>query len=99
MISSHVAEYESLYDQEEDSDVKFTLYITQGILNIKYPVPQDVEEGEVVIFNMLGQVITRKKLENSILNQVTLPNHSTCYIVRINYSGKVFTQKIILSAN
>jgi len=89
--------YNSYLDSDTIIDSKFTIYVSQGILNIKYPVPQELEDGEVVIFNMLGQVITRKKLENSPLNQVNLPNHNTCYIVRISYSGKVYTQKIILS--
>ena len=94
-----MTEDELLYDPDTESDVKFTLYFSQGILFIKHPVPQELEEGEVVVFNMLGQVITRKKLENNYINQIPLPNHNTCYIVRISYSGKIFTQKIIASAN
>ena len=89
----------SVNDPDDESETKFNLYISQGILNIKYPVPQELENGEIVIFNMLGQVMIRKKLENSFLNQVNLPTQNSCFIVRINYSGKVFTKKIILSTN
>ncbi len=85
------------FDSDTINDAKFSIYISQGILNIKYPAPQELEDGEVVVFNILGQVITHKKLEISAINQVLLPIHNTCYIVRITYSGKVFTQKIILS--
>jgi hypothetical protein len=95
--NSRVKAYSS-FDSDTISDTKFSIYVNQGILNIKYPFPQELEEGEVVVFNMLGQVILRKKLETSALNQVLLPIHNTCYIVRITYSGKVYTQKIILTA-
>jgi hypothetical protein len=82
-------------DPDTSTYIKFTLYINQGILNIKCSLPQELEEGDVAVFNLLGQVITRKKLESNFLNQLSLPNHNTCYIVRISYSGKIYTQKII----
>jgi hypothetical protein len=86
---------------EPDSinEIKFKLFMNQGILNITYNYPQELEEAEVVVFNMLGQVIIRKKLENSNINQIMLPSHNTCYIVRISYAGKVYTQKIISTSN
>ena len=81
-----------------DNETKFTLYIDEGTLYIKYPRPQDLLNGEAVIYNLLGQEVARKKLESSNINQIALPLQNTCYIVRINYSGKVYTQKVIASA-
>jgi hypothetical protein len=81
-----------------DNENKFTLYINEGILYIKYSKPLDLLNGEAVVYNLLGQEVTRKKLENNNINQVTLPLQNTCYIVRINYSGTVYTQKVIASA-
>jgi len=88
-----------LFEPDSLEGIKFLLYIDQGILNIKYSYPQELENAEIVVFNMLGQVIIRKKLENSNINQVSLPSHNTCYIVRISYAGKIFTKKIISSSN
>ena len=82
-----------------DEDDKFTLYINQGTLNIKYEKPVELVNGEVIVFNLLGQEITRKKLENSNLNQITIPVQNTCYLVKISYSGKVHTQKVMISAD
>jgi hypothetical protein len=80
---------------EEES--KFTLYINEGFLNIKYDKPNELANGEVFIYNLLGQEIARKKLETIAINQISIPNQNTCFIVRINYSGKVYTQKIVVS--
>jgi hypothetical protein len=80
-----------------ENENKFTLYITEGTLYIKYPKPQELVNGEAIVYNMLGQEITRKTLENNMVNEITLPLQNTCYIVRINYSGKVHTQKVIAS--
>jgi hypothetical protein len=81
----------------DDADNKFVLYINQNTLNIKYNKPLELVNGEVIIFNLLGQEITRKKLENNTLNQISIPVQNTCYIVRINYSGKIHTQKVVAS--
>lgn len=81
-----------------DDENKFTLYISQGILNIKYDKPNELINGEVIVYNLLGQEITRKKLENSNLNQISLQVQNTCYLVKISYSGKVHTQKVMISA-
>lgn len=82
----------------EDKENKFTLYVSEGILNIKYPKPQDLANGEVIIYNILGKELIRKRLDIDVINQVNLPSKTTCYIVRINYSGKVHTQRIIVVA-
>jgi hypothetical protein len=80
-----------------ENENKFTLYITEGTLYIKYSKTQELLNGEAIVYNMLGQEITRKKLETININQVPLSLQNTCYIVRINYSGKVYTQKVIAS--
>jgi hypothetical protein len=80
-------------------DNKFTIYISDGILFIKYAKPQDLTNGEVFVFNLLGKEIVRKRLENNDVNEISIPLQNTCYIVRINYSGKVYTQKVIPSSN
>jgi len=77
-------------------DKKFNLYVNQGVLNIKSTKPQELKNGEVVIYNLLGQEVTRKKLEANALNQVPVSLQNTCYLVRISYSGKVYTQKVIV---
>lgn len=81
----------------EDKQVKFILYVSEGILNIKYPKPQELMNGEVIIYNLLGKEVIRKRLDPDAINQVNLPAQTTCYIVRINYSGKVHTQRIIVT--
>jgi hypothetical protein len=86
-------------DKTPDEENKFTLYINQGTLSIKYGNPIELVNGEVIVYNLLGQEITRKKLENSNLNQVTIPVQNTCYLVKISYSGKVHTQKVMISAD
>lgn len=83
---------------DNNTDTKFVLYITDGILNIKYGKPQELTNGEVIIYNLLGQEIARKKLETIPVNQVPLSVQNTCYIVKISYSGKIHTQKVIPSS-
>jgi len=81
----------------EDNENKFILFIKDGTLTIKYSKPSELINGEVLIFNLLGQEITRKKLESIAINQVNIPIQNTCYIVKINYSGKVHTQKVVVT--
>jgi hypothetical protein len=88
----------SLTLPDNNSDTKFVLYITDGILNIKYGKPQELTNGEVIVYNLLGQEIVRKKLETIPVNQITLSVQNTCYIVKISYSGKIHTQKVIPSS-
>ncbi|HEY4787384.1 MAG TPA: T9SS type A sorting domain-containing protein [Bacteroidales bacterium] len=83
----------------DDSDSKFVIYIDGSVLNIKYNKPSELANGEVVVFNLLGQILTRKKLENITVNQVPIAVQNTCYIVKITYSGKVHTQKVVPSGN
>ena len=92
--------YENNYESavNTDDENKFTLYISQGILNIKYDKPIELINGEVIVYNLLGQELTRKKLENSNLNQITIQVQNTCYLVKISYSGKIHTQKVMISA-
>lgn len=85
-------------NNQDDADTKFVIYISDGILNIKYNKPAELLNGEVIVFNLLGKEITRKRLDNISINQVALSVQNTCYIVKINYSGKVHTQKVIPSA-
>jgi hypothetical protein len=80
-------------------DSKFTLYINDGILFIKYTKPQELVNAEVYVFNLLGKEIARKRLETNDINEIPIPVQNTCYIIRINYSGKVYTQKVIPSSN
>jgi hypothetical protein len=77
-------------------DKKFNIYVSQGYLNIKYNKPQELLNGEVIIYNLLGQEVTRKKLETIYINQVSLSVQNTCYLIRISYSGKIHTQKVIV---
>jgi hypothetical protein len=88
----------SFYSDNTDENNKFTIYMSQGLLNIKYNKPNDLLHSEIIVYNLLGQEVTRKKLEPVTINQISIPIQNTCYIVRINYSGKVHTQKIIVSA-
>lgn len=82
-----------------EDESKFKLYISEGLLNIKYEKPSELLNGVVFIYNLLGQEVSRKKLETIEINQISMPTQNTCYIVRINYSGKVYTQKVIVNGN
>ena len=88
-----------LINPDDNSDSKFILYIADGILNIRYNKPSELANGEVIVYNLLGQEITRKRLEIITINQVPLSVQNTCYIVKITYSGKVHTQKVLPSAD
>lgn len=94
---SSFSETDVYSNPEEES--KFKLYISEGILNIKYDKPNELLNGVVFIYNILGQEVTRKKLETVDINQISMPTQNTCYIIRINYSGKVYTQKIVVNSN
>ena len=87
----------NLFTPDDNNDNKFVIYINDGILNIKYNKPFELANGEVIVFNLLGQEVTRKKLEITTINQVYLSVQKTCYIVKISYSGKVHTQKVVPS--
>jgi hypothetical protein len=78
-----------------DTSQNFNLYISQNTLNIKCNNPMSLTNGEVVVYNILGKEITRKKLEKANLNLVALPSQVACYIVRITYSNRIYTQKVI----
>jgi hypothetical protein len=86
-----------LVNSDSNPDNKFVLYIADGMLNIKYNKPAELANGEVIVFNLLGQEIIRKRLEINTLNQVTINTKNTCYIVKISYSGKIHTQKVVPS--
>lgn len=88
----------NLTNPDDNSDSKFILFIADGVLNIRYNKPFELANGEVIVFNLLGQEITRKRLEISTINQVPLSIQNTCYIVKISYSGKVHTEKVMPSA-
>ena len=47
------ANYYSFFDSDDENG--FKLYVSQGILNIKYPRPQELLNGEVIVYNLLGQ--------------------------------------------
>lgn len=96
-LFSSNSEKVSFSNPEEES--KFKLFISDGILNIKYDKPNELLNGVVFIYNILGQEVTRKKLEPIDINQISMPTQNTCYIVRISYSGKVYTQKIVINGN
>jgi hypothetical protein len=81
----------------DDNESKFLIYINEGTLNIKYDKPSELTNGEVIVYNLLGQELIRKRLESITLNQVFLTVQNTCYIVKISYSGKVHTQKVVPS--
>jgi hypothetical protein len=86
----------SVIDTSLLDDKKFSIYVNQGYLNIKYNKPQELQNGEVIVYNLLGQEVTRKKLETLYVNQIIIPVQNTCYLVRICYSGKTYTQKVIV---
>jgi hypothetical protein len=65
-------------------------------LHIKYNKPQELQNGEVIVYNLLGQEVTRKKLEVLAVNQIAIPLQNTCYLIRISYSGKTYTQKLMV---
>ena len=83
--------------QQEISESPFNLYVNDGILIIRYNHSGDLIGCEVSVFNILGQEILHKKLDNSVTNQLSLPLKNTCYIIRITYSGNVYTKKIIVT--
>lgn len=89
--------YAPLPPTSDSNENKFVLYVSDGILYIKYNKPQELLNSEAVVYNLLGQEITRKKLENTNLNQISIPQQNTCYIIKISYSGKVHTQKVMVS--
>jgi hypothetical protein len=86
----------SINDTTQLTEKKFLIYVNQGYLQIRYNKPQELINGEVIIYNLLGQEVTRKKLETITTNQINIPVQNTCYLVRINYSGKTYTQKVIV---
>lgn len=78
-------------------ETKFVIYVNDGTLFIKYGKTNELINSEAVVYNILGQEITRKKLEAINLNQISIPVQNTCYIIKISYSGKVHTQKVMVS--
>lgn len=95
LINSTNAE---LLNADDINDSKFEVYINDGILTIKYNKPAELANGEVIVFNLLGQEVARKRLEVSPINQIPLSVQNTCYIVKISYSGKVHTKKVVPSS-
>jgi hypothetical protein len=86
----------SISDTTQLKDKKFTIFVSQGLLNIKYAKPNELLNGEIIIYNLLGQEVVRKKLEAVPTNQIAIPIQNTCYLIRINYSGKTHTTKVIV---
>lgn len=82
--------------QNEEEKTKFVLFISDGILNIECKKPEELVNADIIIYNLLGQKMTQKKLEMDKLNKITLPLQNTCFIVKILYLGNIFTQKIIV---
>jgi hypothetical protein len=89
----------SIADTTFITDKKFNIFVSQGFLQIRYYKPLELQNGEVIVYNLLGQEVARKKLEVLAINQIPVTVQNTCYLVRISYSGKVYTQKVFVRGN
>ena len=96
--SSSIIENTTPTSTSDENESKFTLYINAGTLYVKYSKPTELAKGEIIVYNLLGKEVARKKLDTISINQVTIPSQNTCFLIKISYSGKVYTQKIIVSS-
>jgi len=56
----------------------------------------NIIEGHALVYNMLGQPLIRKKLENKSINRIALPVNNTAVIVRLLINGHVYSRKIFI---
>jgi PKD repeat protein len=71
------------------------IYSYQSDLMIYYD-RSSIDNGHVMVFNLLGQPLASKKLENKVLNRITLPVEHTAVIVRLVINGQLYTRKVMV---
>ena len=71
------------------------IYSYQSDLMIHYD-HSGIDDGQVKVFNLLGQLLVSEKLENKIVNRITLPLEHKAVIVRLMINGQLYTRKVFV---
>ena len=74
----------------------FSVLTNGNRITIIKNIPEDLT-GEIEVFNLLGQVITREKYLNEEAVNMELNTTGGEYIIRIITKGYIFTSKIIIN--
>jgi hypothetical protein len=76
-------------------EYEVNIYTYQSDLMIYYD-RSIIDEGHVIVFTLLGQPLVREKLENKVLNRISLPVENTAVIVRLMINGHLYTRKVLV---
>lgn len=79
-----------------DGEKYFSVLTNGNRITIIKNIPEDLT-GEIEVFNLLGQVITREKYLNEEAVNMELNTTGGEYIIRIITKGYIFTSKIIIN--
>ncbi len=76
-----------------DSDL--SIYTYNNRLYIKSNNEEPLN-GKVLVYNLMGQVMINKKLENNSMNSINIDAQSGYYIVRVVTDTNTYSQKIFI---
>ena len=92
-VISVVTTYVGLPNDPNNENV--TIYTHQTDLMIFCQNAKNVE-GQVLVYNMLGQPLVRTKLQNSSLNRIPLQVQNTAVIIKLILNGQIYTRKVFV---
>ncbi|MCD4788668.1 MAG: T9SS type A sorting domain-containing protein, partial [Bacteroidales bacterium] len=75
----------------EPGQQNIRIYSNENIIYIQQPAGL---QGEIVIFNILGQEIKREKVNNEELTRIRVTNGTGYYIVKVKTGKQLLTQKV-----
>jgi hypothetical protein len=78
----------------EDSGL-YHIYSYENTVYVQNTYQQDVA-GSVTVYNIMGQEILSRKLENTPLNKLTLNSGSGYYIVKVLSDSGVYSEKVFI---
>jgi hypothetical protein len=91
-VISVITTYVGILDKPVDH---VNIYSYQSDLMIQYD-RSSIDDGHVMVFTLLGQPLVSRKLENKVLNRITLPVEHTAVIVRLMINGQLYTKKVLV---
>lgn len=68
---------------------------TRGQITVDIPAVENLKSGELVVYNLTGQVVIRKKIDSSTMLLDLSSNASGIYIFHILLNGEISTWKVI----
>jgi len=98
IVSSYtLTQYNPLYgiDEKEDAD-RLQIYSNENYIYVKDLLGKELR-GKMKVYNMIGQLITTKKLTGGTLNKFMMNVEQGYYVVEVNDKDKTYQAEVYLT--